>query len=160
MEETEKTPLLSWTFPEFIRHDRSRGWYIGFFAFFAVCVTIALIIANYSFVGVLVMIALVLIIRLRRAPQHIPFTIHETGVTVADRTYPWSDFKQFWILYKPPHVKQLYLQFKSGVRPELNIGLEDQNPLKVREVVRDFLVEDIEREEEPLSEQLTRYFKI
>lgn len=160
MLQTEKTPLLSWTFPEFTRHERSRGWYIAFFLFFVACVGIAILVRNYSFVGVLVMIGFVLILRLRRQPMDVPFTIHEDGVTVATRTYVWADFKHFWIMYKPPHVKQLYLQFKNGIRPELNIGLQDQNPLKVREVLRDYLIEDIEREEEPLTEQLTRYFKI
>ena len=160
MADTEKTPLLSWNFPEFTRYERSRGWYIGFFAFFVVCITIAFFITDLPFIGVLVLAALVIIIRLRRTPQLVSFIVHEDGVTIGDRNYTWSDFKHFWILYKPPHVKQLYLEFKSGIRPAHNISLEDQNPLKVREVLRDFLIEDIHREEEPLSEQLTRYFKI
>ena len=42
----------------------------------------------------------------------------------------------------------------------MNINLVTQNPLKVREVIREYLLENIEREEEPASEVLSRYFKI
>jgi hypothetical protein len=72
----------------------------------------------------------------------------------------WSELKDFWIMYKPPEVKQLYFSFKRTIRPDMNIGLVHQNPLKVREVLREYLLENIEREEEPASEVLTRYFKL
>jgi hypothetical protein len=42
----------------------------------------------------------------------------------------------------------------------MNIGLVNQNPLKVREILREYILENIEREEEPASEILSRYFKV
>lgn len=156
----EKEPLLSWTFPEFTPHERGRGWYIGFLLSVGVLSGIAFWSKNYTFIAVIILAAFILILRFRKQPIDIPIVITEKGVTVGGRNYEWSELKEFWIVYKPPHIKQLYLNFKRPIRPEMNIGLVNQNPLKVREILREYLLENIEREEEPASEILSRYFKI
>jgi hypothetical protein len=156
----EKEPLLSWTFPEFTRHDRGRGWYIGFFLTILTLLTIGFFTTNYTFMAVILMGSFVLLLRLRRQPPDVQIDITEKGITVGGRSYEWSELKDFWIMYKPPEVKQLYFSFKRTIRPDMNIGLVHQNPLKVREVLREYLLENIEREEEPASEVLTRYFKL
>ena len=155
-----KPPLLSWSFPEFVRHERGRGWYIGFFLVIIGLLAIGFFTANYTFMAVVIMGTFVLVLRLRRQPPDVQMDITEQGITVGGHSYEWSEMKDFWIMYKPPHIKQLYFGFKRTTRPEMNIGLVNQNPLKVREVLREYVLENIEREEEPASEVLTRYFKL
>lgn len=156
----QKEPLLSWTFPEFTPHQRGRGWYIGFFLTVAAITAIAFWAKNYTFIAVIILASFVLILRFRKQPIDIRIDITEKGVVVGGRSYEWSELKEFWIVYKPPQVKQLYLNFKRPIRPEMNIGLVNQNPLKVREILREYILENIEREEEPASEILSRYFKV
>lgn len=152
--------LLSWSFPEFTKHQRSRAWYLWFFVTIVGLIGMSLLTTNYTFIAVVIMAALVLILRFRREPAQVPVEVTAKGISVGGRPYAWTDFKDFWIIYRPPQVKQLYLTFKSLIRPELNIGLTEQNPLKIREILREHLLENIEREEEPGAEQLARYFKM
>ena len=62
--------------------------------------------------------------------------------------------------YEPDEAKTLFLEFKSGVRPRLAIPLQNKNPLKIRSILLAHLPEDVEREDEPLSEQLIRLLKL
>lgn len=156
----EKEPLLSWTFPEFTPHQRGRGWYVAFFLVVLAIAGVAFWSKNYTFIAVIILATFVLILRFRKQPIDIKIDITEKGVVVGGRAYEWSELKEFWIVYKPPQVKQLYLNFKRPIRPEMNIGLVNQNPLKVREILREYILENIEREEEPASEILSRYFKV
>lgn len=151
---------MEWTFPEFVRHERSRAWYVSYIVFTLAMFAVSLWMENYTFFAVLFLASLILLIRLRRTPPAIHFAIHEEGVGVGSSFYPWREFKDFWIIYRPPEVKKVYLHFTSAIRPDLDISLEDQNPLVIRQYLNEHLIENKTKEEEPLSDQLTRFFKI
>lgn len=152
--------LMEWTFPEFIRHERSRGWYIAY-----IIVTLGLLVfcvlsKNYTFAMLIVLLTLVLIIRLRREPLPVHFVLYDEGVNVGNDFHPWREFKEFAIIYRPPAVKKLYLTFKTGLRPELDISLESENPIRVRQYLSERLLENAKREEEPATDQITRLLKM
>ncbi len=152
--------LLEWTFPEFEQHDRSRTWYISAFIVFLVSIVIALFSRNYTFVALIVLFSLILLIRIRRVPPPVHCAIREEGIEVSQRFYAWNELKEFWILYQPPEVKKIYFHFKSAIRPALDIALMEQNPIKIRQVLSDRLLENTELEEEPTGDQITRILKI
>lgn len=151
--------LLEWEFPEFTRHDRSRGWYLGFLATVLSLIVVSILLNNYTFIGVIVLAALIIIVRLRRFPPAVHFAIREEGIEVSSRFYTWRDMKSFWVLYRPPEIKKLYISLK-GPRPALDISLEQQNPVKVRQLMSEFLLEETEREDEPIGDQISRTLKI
>lgn len=152
--------LMEWSFPEFVRHDRGRGWYIAY-----AVVTLGLIVfcamsRNYTFLMLLVMLTLVLLIRLRRDPLPVHFTIRDEGIEVGNDYHPWRELKEFWIIYRPPTVQKIYFTFKSGVRPEIDVALAGQNPIRVRQYLSERLLENATREEEPSGDQISRFLKI
>lgn len=151
--------LLAWDFPEFQRHERSRNWYFGFLAVIVGLVVFALLTNNYTFIFVIVLAGFIILIRLRRTPLLVHFAIRDEGVEVSSGFYSWRDLKSFWVLYRPPTIKKLYLTLK-GPRPPLDIALESQNPLKVRQLLSEHLLEDTDREEEPAGDQISRTLKI
>lgn len=151
--------LLSWEFPEFQRHDRSRGWYLAFLGTVLALIVIAVLVSNYTFIGVIVLTSFIIVIRLRRTPPLVHFAIREEGIEVSARFYSWREIKSFWVLYRPPEIKKLYLSLK-GPRPAMDIALVDQNPLKVRQLLSEFLLEETDREEEPAGDQISRILKI
>ncbi len=151
---------LDWTFPEFEHHDRSRGWYITAFVIVVGSIVISAFGRNYTFIALIVLITIVLLARLRRTPLPVRFAIRDEGLEIGQRFYPWSDLQEFWILYKPPTVKKLYFHFKSSIRPPIDIDLMDQNPIRVRQILSEYLLEDTKREEEPGGDQVTRFLKI
>ena len=152
--------LHQWSFSEFAQYDRSRGWYIGFMLAVLGFGAYAVWAKNYTFLMIIVLLALILIVRFRRSPMEVVFMIREEGAQVSNRFYAWREMKDFWILYQPPTVKKLYLEFKTVGRPSLDIPMENQNPLKIRQLLSEHLVENTEREEEPFSDTLTRALKI
>ncbi|MBI5467016.1 MAG: hypothetical protein HY975_02260 [Candidatus Kerfeldbacteria bacterium] len=152
--------LLEWQFPEFSQPERGRWWYLTFVILLAALIAYGLWTTNYTFVGFLVLLTLVLVIRLRRTPPNVRFAIRDEGIEVGNSYYAWREFREFWIIYRPPEVKKVYFNFKSSVRPALDISLESQNPLRIRQLLSERLLENAEREEEPSGDQLLRTLKL
>jgi hypothetical protein len=150
---------ISWTFPEYERHHRAAGWFfwmgiagLGLFLF-------AVLTANFLFASIIVFAALILALQHYRHPFTINFIISPDGISLQERLFPWKEIKSFWIIYEPPEVKNLYFEFK-GLRPRLRIPLHDQNPVAVRDALLPYLEEDLEKENEPLSDAVGRIFKL
>jgi hypothetical protein len=152
--------LMEWDFPEFAQHDRSRGWYLAFAIIVLALITFSIFTLNYTFAALLVLFSLVMLVRLRREPPLVHFAIRDEGVEVGKDYYAWREIKDFWIIYRPPIIKKVYFNFKASLRPALDISLEGQNPVKIRQYLSERLPENIEREEEPSGDQITRYLKI
>ena len=149
-----------WKFPEFVPHARSRAWYLMFMLAVAAFGALAVWQANYTFLMIIVLATVIYVIRLRMQPPLVTFSIREEGIEISGRFYAWEEFKEYWILYKPPTVKKLYLEFKGTFRPALDISLENQNPLKIRQTLNEYLLENTSREEEPVSDQWSRMLKL
>ena len=129
--------LAEWEYPEFKEHSRTRTWYIAAMVIVALLILFGILTQSYLFIIIVGMLVFIYAMRLRRKPLALPFHITEDGILVDPRTfYEWKDMRNFWIVYEPP-VKNLYLAFKSPVRPSITISLEDQNPLNIRKILLD-----------------------
>jgi hypothetical protein len=151
--------LMEWTFPEFERHQRSRGWYLGFLILISLFILFAVWQRAYTFIAVIILTAAVLILRFRQQPLTVHCAVRDEGLEVGERYFPWKDIKEFWIIYRPPEVKKVFFDFKT-IRPSIDLPLQTENPVKLRQFLSERLVENTEREEEPSSDQLTRILKI
>jgi len=154
------TVILEWSFPEFETYTRGTGWYVG-----AGGITLALIVyaiwtLNFLFAVMVLMVVVILFFHTIRPPLMVAFKMTEYGIHVGRHFYPYREIKNFWIIYQPPDVKNLYFIFQTFVRPRLSIPLMNRNPLKVRELLLQYLPEDIDRESEPTSETLSRWLKL
>lgn len=150
---------MSWEFPSHIKQKRNRRWYtiagiIGGLSF-----AFAVITLNFLFAFILIMIVLIMVMQNRQEPSKIICNITEDGIKMADDFFKYDDLKEFWIAYKPPEVKKLYLIFRSSLRPMLIIPLEEQNPLKIRKVLLVYLDENLSQEDETTTEALGRLLK-
>lgn len=163
MTEEEKMPqgkeLFGWDVPEYHEYERGLGWYIGLIGLGIVLLIYALRSNNFLFAFIVIMFAIIFLIHSGRRPMILKFAITEDGIALGKKMYRWKDLKRFYIIYEPPEVKNLYLEF-SGVRPRLPIPLYDQDPVKIREFLLKFLYEDLSKTEEPISDWLGRFLKI
>lgn len=147
--------------PEFIKHDRSRNWYI-----IAAVAALALLVyayftKNFLFAMIIIIGTLIMILRDGQDPSMIGVQINSDGVIVGNRFYDFDELKDFSIVYKPREDnKNLYFEFKNPIKPRLSFPLGDLNPLEMREELIKYLPEDYERENIPLSEGLTKKLKI
>lgn len=159
MQESQ-TPTISWTIPEYREHARGRRWYVVAIAAGAALLSYAVLTANFLFALILLIAIFVTALHDRRSAPDVLFEIAENGINIGETHYSYNRFKSFWMYYEPDEAKTLFLEFKSGVRPRLSIPLQNKNPLRVRSILLAHLPEDIERENEPLSEQLIRLLKL
>lgn len=161
----EQTPdfgavKASWEFPEFVKYNRGFLWYIGTAIVIVLLIIFSIASQNYLFIVLILLFAFIMFLRDRRDPKMLTIKLQDRGVSIGERMYyPWSDIKSFWIIYEPPEVKNLYLDFK-GLRPDITIQMQNQNPLEIRKILSDHVIEDVERENESFSDGFSRMFKL
>ena len=163
-EETQDADLgeifAAWEFLEHEQHERSKRWYI-----ISALLIIAIFVYAYfdqnPLLAVIVILALItFIIGELRGPGYHTFAITEDGIIVGQRFFAYEDLRNFYIIYQPPDVKMLYLSPRHFFTPRIGIPLEDQDPVAIREILRTFIPEDLEKEDEPTSDYLGRIFKL
>ncbi|MFA6272351.1 MAG: hypothetical protein WC693_04600 [Patescibacteria group bacterium] len=152
--------LLQWKFPEYEEHERGIAWYIIAGLVSAAFLTYAILVANYLFALIVVIVDMIILIQINRKPDRIDFKITDEGLIIGSSFTPYSNISKFWIIYNPPKVKTLYINYKSTIRPDITIPLENKNPLRVREMLLKYIEEDLEKEDESNSEQIRKLLKL
>ena len=160
MAEKKEHKLLKWSFPEYQKYERRRGWY-----FWAILISLGIIIyslltQNWLFALIIIMFGIIIVINHHNEAEEIKFEINHDGIKLDNRLYKYDEIGRFWIIYQPPEVKNLYFDMKSPLRPQLSIPLGKENPIEVKSFLRQYLVEDLEEEQEPFSDVLGRLFKL
>ncbi len=152
--------VLHWSFREFRILNRSTGWWVGAGVVSTTLVAYSVAVANFLFALIIIMVAFIFISETRRSPRTLECKLTSTGVVVGKKYWRWSEIMNFWIAYHPPTITNLYLVPKNPFDPRVTIPLERSDPLKVRDHLTKYLDEDLDREDEPTSEALTRFLKL
>ena len=158
--ESAGTSKFSWKIPEYHDYTRSRNWYIGAGIVAILLLVYSVWVANFLF-GIIVIIAGVTIYYMdHNKPQVIEFDITTRGLLVGDKFFEYDEIANFFIIYEPPTVKNLFFEFKNVLKPRINIPLEDQDPVAIRKFLKKHLLENLERKGEPISETIGKMFKL
>ena len=151
---------LKWAFPEYVRYERRRGWYFWTLLIALIIIIHSLLTANWLFALIIIMLGIILVINHRAEPATMEFEINHDGIKLSGKSYRYNEINKFWIIYNPPEVKSLYFDMKSPLHPRLTVPLEKENPVEVKSFLRQYLVEDLEQEQEPFSDTFGRVFKL
>jgi len=150
--------LMEWKAKEFIQYPRHKSWYIFLLVLAGILVVYSIIVTNYLFAIIVVMLAIIINTLTRKEPQILNIAITTKGIKINEKLYTFDeDLASFWILYNPPDLKTLNFSRQQRFLPELTIQLENQNPLKIRELLLDHLTEDVEKEEH-VADKVARKF--
>ncbi len=160
MEDQTGKILASWEFKEYSEHEHSGLWYAGFCIIALALFIYALFAANFLFAIFIVLASFVMLLRHKTPPHDVQFQIRSDGVLIGEELYRFKEFKNFWILYEPPLVKNLYFEFVSRFRPHVMVPLQNQSPLAIRSLLDKVIEEDFLKEDEAVSEFLGRQLKI
>lgn len=152
--------VFAWNIKEYEQHDRSRRWYITAGVIGGLLLLFSVISGNYLFALVVVLFGIILFLQDMQPPQDVFFGITEAGIIIGSRYYTFKEFTGFWIIYNPPEVKNIYLATKYLLKRRIQIPLLDNDPLPIRDFLNQFILEDLEKEEEPLSDRIRRAFQI
>jgi len=157
---TENKNSMEWHIPEYVPHKRSKRWYIIALSAVAILIAYAILTANFLFALILIVVSITMALHDRHTPRDILFAIGDDSIIVGQKRYQYSLFKNFWLYYEPGENKMLFLEYKNGARPRLGIPIANKNPLKIRTLLLQHMPEDTQKENEPLSEQLSRLLKL
>lgn len=158
--ESYNEPLLQWTFPEYNPEPKSNAWYLWFGIIAAVLIIFSIFTDNYLFAVIIVLFTLIVFLHNWRQPDEVEFIFTPQGLIINGKKYSMKDIEEFWIVYEPPQTELVYFDFKSSIRPLLGIPLQGHNPLQVREILLEYLPENLEKEEEPFADGLARMLKL
>ncbi len=175
-------PLLNWQIAEYPVYQRDRRWYIIFASVVTTLLTVVLIPStvwpealvqipilrnfflvgpDYTFAVLILLISFVVITNGRKRPLDIDIIVTTEGLIIGSSFYNYETFKEFSIIYKPAqNVRVLYLEYKNSLMPRLSIYLADTDPVQLREILLDYLDEDLERTDESNSDYFGRLFKL
>lgn len=96
--------LLRWQATEYIQHDRTKGWYIGFGIVILVLMALAIfLIKSITFAVLIPVMAAALFVYTRRQPAILDYTLTKKGLYINDKVYPYSNFKSFSIVSHAGH---------------------------------------------------------
>ena len=151
--------FFNWSFREFEKHERKQGWYVWSGIAVGFLLLYSIVSQNYIF-GLITIIATLTFAMFQRSDNQVDFSISEDGILVNNKFYEYRALQSFYIIYIPPAVKVLYIEPKSVLSPRIPVYLKDQDPVKIRKVLLEYLEEDLDQDEEPISDQASRMFKL
>lgn len=166
---------INWEVPEFQKQERSRTWYIIagliaflmiFFSFFSLNFRPLSINympgnSNFMFALIIVLFIIIMIITESREAKMVKVKLDGEGLELGNKFYDYDKIKNFCVLYKPKEgLKNLYFELKNVTHFRISLPLNDLDALEVRNFLKRFLDEDLERTAPPISEQLTKLLKL
>jgi len=145
--------------PEYIKQERGVLWYAIAVLLGAALIVYAIMNGNFLFAVILVLAGVVMILMSLNEPRMIRLEIDPSGVRLGGKKYSYNQFREFSIIYQPPEINTLYLEFRLPLRERLSIPLGDIDPNVIRNYLLNFITEDLERDEESLTDILSRTLK-
>ncbi|PIT86513.1 MAG: hypothetical protein COU33_02745 [Candidatus Magasanikbacteria bacterium CG10_big_fil_rev_8_21_14_0_10_43_6] len=152
--------LYQWTIKEYEEHTRGKRWYIVMSVVGVLLVLFGLLSGNFLFSLIIMLFAIILYLQSHQKAPDVLVSITDLGVLIGSRFYSYGELESFYLIYEPPHVKSLFFETQSVYRPRIQVPLLDMNPIDIRKSLLSFLQEDIEKEQEPFSEQFARNWQI
>ena len=152
--------VFDWAVNEYEKHERSKRWYVITAVAGVALLLYSVISGNYLFALIVVLFGIILFLQDMLQPTEVSFSITEAGIVVGNTYYPFKEITSYWMIYNPPEVKNIYFSTNNILKHRLQVPLLDNDPRPIRDFLNQFIVEDLNQEEEPLSDRLGRIFKL
>jgi hypothetical protein len=148
---------IEWQAPEFEKYEKGTGWFIALGIIALIFFTIVLIMKNFIFAILIVLIVFTIFLYALKQPRIINFKISGKGITIEDRLFAYQELKSFWIFYEVPETKELSVRSKKWMMPLIKIPLKEQDPSLIRRTLIKFLPE--QKQELSLVDIIARNLK-
>jgi len=149
-----------WESPAYDRHERGKRWYIIMSVVAILLVAYAIWNANFLFAFIILIAAIILVLAGNEKPQKILVQIGHNGIVRNGDFLSFDEIENFAIIYQPPHIRVLYIEPKSFFKPRMRVYLGEQDPVTIREHLRDYVQEDLDLRDEHASDILAKLFKL
>lgn len=149
-----------WSFPAYKHYKRKRSWFVLVGIALFILIFISMVQGNFLFPPILILFAIIIFVQSGQNSPDIHFSITELGIIVGNRFYEYKELTEFYFFYAPPTVESLYFETSSLTRPRIHVELNGEDPVAVRDTLLEYLEENLEKEEEPLTERFGREWMI
>lgn len=149
--------LLAWSAEQRVpSNEERRGKNIVIIGGGGIITLAALFWGNYLLGIFIALAAFVLYASGSGKSRAVKCAITPQGIKIENRVYEFSDIKSFWIFYDPSDIKELSLESRKTMMPQIRAPLGDTDPIKLRETLLKFIPE--KKHEESLSDIIGRKF--
>ncbi|MFB6226202.1 MAG: hypothetical protein ABEJ02_02525 [Candidatus Paceibacteria bacterium] len=152
--------IHEWEIPEYNKHERGPTWIITMSIIGLGLIGFGIYTGNFLFALIIMLLGIIIFLQHNQDPMEIPFAVTEMGIVMGNKFYPYKELDAFFIVYEPPKIKKLYFEIDSQIKPLLKVPLEDEDPNQIRQTLRNYIPEDLEKEEEPFGDFLAREWKL
>jgi len=160
-ENTGEEIFASWEVHEYNPHNRSFRWYVIAISLSLILLIISFFTQNFLLPVIIIIVAFIFIMKHGQEPEKVIINLGNEGINIGQKFYDYDEFKHFALVYKPKlNDKNLYFEFNNALRTRISIPLENMNPVEIRNHLLQFLDEDLERTDIPLSESLSKILKL
>lgn len=149
-----------WEAPSWDEYERGPKWMVWFIVCVIVLTIYAIFTSNYLFAFIVLLAAIILILAGNKKPHPILVQIGQNGIVYNGTFYQYDELDDFAIIYQPPQVKLLYVQPKGITHSRMRISLEDEDPVALRNHLKQYLDEDLTLHEEHVSDIVARLLKL
>ncbi len=157
MENKPNQILLSWTAPEFIRYEKTRGWFIALGIIAAGFFIISILMKNYFFALLVPIASFLIYIHARKQPRQLTIAITDEYINIGKfLSLAHKEITSFWI-FEDPSIRSLSLETKKVLQPKISVLLAGQNPAAIREILIKFVPE--KKHEEYFTDIIARKIK-
>jgi hypothetical protein len=147
--------LFEWYAPEHTHQPKSAVWYIALAAG-STAVVAGLALFGNIIGAITIAFAAALTYRIAQHDiRTIRYRIMVDGVAMNNVLYHFRDLQRFNIVYQPGHTKTVIIHSKHHFTPLLHMEIGDADPVAIRDILLEFVPEDIELDE-PLVDILAR----
>ncbi len=147
--------LFEWHALEHTHRPKTAVWYVVLAA--ATTAVAALFVILGNIIGAItVSFASALTYSIaQKEPRTFRYRIMVDGVAMNNVLYHYRDLQRFNIVYEPGHTKTVIIHSKHHFTPLLHMEIGDADPVAIRDILLEFIPEDLELDE-PLVDILAR----
>jgi len=159
-DEIQENRQLSFKALEREYYYKTIGWYV--LATLLTIIAVSYFIWNGSFTSAIVFVLILSVIFLfgNHPPRIIEIHITDNGVYIDKKYYSFKEINCFWIVNdKKTNIHALYLETGKKILRVISIQLHDIDDDVIKNVLNEYINEDLEREE-PTHSKTRRIFKI
>ena len=150
------TQLISWEAEEFSYSPKTKEWFIAAAIFSAGVLAVSIITKNLLLGIMAPLMFFLLSVYGAKKPRKLRYTITTEGIVIGNRLWKYNELKSFWI-FTEPHIREITIENRAALLPKLNLPLGENDPLKIKEILVNFLPEV--EQQETLSDIFTRKIK-
>lgn len=137
--EPTDSETLQWTASEYVAHQKTIGWYLVFGGGSVLLALVIYFATRSLFSSFVVIIACVCIAVFgARQPRQIPYEIGYRGIKVADRVFPYSQFKSFSLVPEGA-IYTIWLRSLKKFMPTVALYFAPEDAEKIIEALSHYL---------------------